>query len=142
MNRQLLIRWIIGQLEHAENYTLKIWTGNWTVMNFTIVDEPLKAELSTVASARREPLTLYPFWHVQLYFDKAYGTANGIEVGIWADTGQVVFCQATGFAGGPPVEENPTTPPTELPPDENPTVPPTEPSPTPQPTHHNSNLVS
>jgi hypothetical protein len=113
--------------EHAENYTLKIWTGNWTVMNFTIVDEPLKAEFSM---ERREPLTLYPFWHIQLYFDKAYGTSNGIEVGIWADTGEVLFCQATGIAGGPPTEDSttPTTEPPEEPPtEESQAVPPTEP---------------
>jgi hypothetical protein len=108
--------------EHAENYTLKIWTGNWTVMNFTIVDEPLKAEFSM---ERREPLTLYPFWHIQLYFDKAYGTSNGIEVGIWADTGEVLFCQATGIAGGPPTGDSTT--PTTVPPEEPPTEPSTEP---------------
>ncbi|MGB9853460.1 MAG: hypothetical protein ACPLRY_01430 [Candidatus Bathyarchaeales archaeon] len=37
-----------------------------------------------------DPLTLYPGWHIKLYFDKLYpGNVYGVEVAIWADTGEV-----------------------------------------------------
>jgi len=36
------------------------------------------------------PLTLYPGWNIKLYFDKLYlGNVYGLDVGIWADTGEV-----------------------------------------------------
>ena len=36
------------------------------------------------------PLTLYPGWRVKLYLDKLYpGNVYGLNIGIWADTGEV-----------------------------------------------------
>ncbi len=36
------------------------------------------------------PLTLYPGWSVKLYFDKLYpGNVYGLDIGVWADTGEV-----------------------------------------------------
>jgi hypothetical protein len=90
----------------AKNYTLKIWMNEWIEVEFTIVDEPVAAELFMYP---RETLTVYPFWRIELYFDKLYYSAFGIRVGIWADTKQIKYCESLSYAGGPPEEENPTT---------------------------------
>jgi len=95
----------------AKNYTLTIWMNEWIEVEFTIVDEPVTAELFMYP---RETLTVYPFWRIELYFDKLYYSAYGIQVGIWADTKQITYCESLSYAGGPPEEENPTTPTTEL----------------------------
>ncbi len=40
-------------------------------------------------SRNSDPLTLYPNWRIKLYFDKIYpGQVYGVDVGIWADTGE------------------------------------------------------
>jgi hypothetical protein len=91
----------------AENYTLKIWMNEWIEVEFTIVDEPVTAELFMYP---RETLTVYPFWRIELYFDKLYYSAYGIQVGIWADTKQIKYCESLSYAGGPPEKGNPTTP--------------------------------
>ncbi len=90
--------------KQAGEYVLRIFQGGeYVVMNFSLREELVGVEFFDFV---REPLVLYPFWKVQLYFDRLYGTADGIEVGIWADTGEVSFCQATGFSGIPEVESN------------------------------------
>lgn len=123
--------------ELAEDYELIIITGYdnktdnyiYTKVQFKILDEPVTAQLIT---ASREPLKLYPFWHVQLYFDKMYYTADGIEVGIRADTGEVLYCKATGISGSPLGGDSTATPSsvtsTEPPPEADSTLPQTEPS--------------
>ncbi|MDW8023837.1 MAG: hypothetical protein RMJ15_08910 [Nitrososphaerota archaeon] len=74
------------------------------VREFRILDEPVQASLSLF---EREPLTLYPHWHVTLYLDKTYpGFVTGIMVGIWADTGEVHYIKPLGASGYPvPPEE-------------------------------------
>jgi hypothetical protein len=107
--------------ERAKNFSWKVGVDPATqieVKNFTILEEPVKAELSLQA---REPLTLYPFWRVELYLDKIYpGFVTAILVGIWADTGEIRYVIPLSTGGGPPPEDS--------------TMPPGEPSPTPQPT--------
>jgi len=71
----------------AEDYTLQIYLDDGlTDVEFNLVDEPVTAELFMYP---KETLTVYPFWRVELYFDKYYYSAYGIQVGIWADTGEV-----------------------------------------------------
>ncbi len=48
-----------------------------------------------ISSGLREPWTAYPFWTVVLSTD-VYRGINQIQVGIWADTGTVAYCQASG----------------------------------------------
>ena len=120
----------------AQNVSWTVHMGNNTwieVTDFKIIDEPLKAEL--LIGTSREPLKLYPYWRIQLYFDKLYpGWINGIAVAMWADTGEIIYCQTTGFSGGPPLDSSPEV--SEGPSEgETSTAPPSEPSPTPQPTH-------
>ncbi|MEJ2281251.1 MAG: hypothetical protein P8X97_04960 [Candidatus Bathyarchaeota archaeon] len=56
------------------------------VMQPKIANEPIETELMV---GIREPLTLYPLWHVQRYFDKVYGNYYGVAVDIWANTGKI-----------------------------------------------------
>jgi len=50
---------------------------------------------------------VYPFWRIELYFDKYYYSAYGIQVGIWADTGEIESCKSLSGLG-PISEEDPT----------------------------------
>jgi hypothetical protein len=78
----------------AENHSWNLSSGT-TVTEFNIVgvsettlsfgNYPSKNE-----SRGGNPLTLYPGWRVKLYFDKLYpGSAYGLDIAIWADTGEV-----------------------------------------------------
>lgn len=47
-----------------------------------------------------DPLTLYPGWQVKLHFDKLYqGSVYGVDVGIWADNGEVNEIRELLFLG-------------------------------------------
>jgi len=70
----------------------------------------------------REPLTLYPHWQVVLYFDKTYpGFVIGVEVGIWADKGEIHYINPISTGGGLPPQDSSTPSPEP------------EPAPSPQP---------
>ena len=72
------------------------------VTDYTIVDEPVGASLSTMC---REPLVLYPFWSVNLYLDKVYpGNVIGFTFEIWADTGEIINGRLNTLMGGIPPE--------------------------------------
>jgi len=90
----------------AEDYTLQIYLGDNTLtdVEFNLADEPARAELFMYP---RETLTVYPFWRIELYFDKYYYSAYGIQVGIWADTGEIASCESLSGLG-PIAEEDPT----------------------------------
>ncbi|HTY75743.1 MAG TPA: winged helix-turn-helix domain-containing protein [Candidatus Nanoarchaeia archaeon] len=65
------------------------WNANGTqVTNFQILDNPISVIF--YPHPKTGYLTLYPYWVVTLYLDKAYpGDVNQLSVGIWADTGKV-----------------------------------------------------
>ena len=96
-------------IDAAENYKLQISLGNDTLteVEFNLLEEPVKTELFMYP---RETLTAYPFWRIELYFDKLYYSAYGIQVGIWADTGEIVSCESLSGLGGPISEEESTEP--------------------------------
>jgi len=98
-------------MEAAKDYKLQVYTAENTLtdIEFNIVDESLTAECFMYP---KETLTLHPFWQVQLYFDKYYASYFGIKVGIWADTKEIMYCQATGTSGGLPYGETSTALPT------------------------------
>lgn len=132
-----------------KNYSYQVTLWNGTVVDVTglnPVDEPVRAELLI---GSREPLTLYPYWHVHLYFDKVYlSNIYGWNVYVWADTGEVMGFQTKKFMGDLPSEADPssldaeTEPSTSLPEDSTSTQPPdtppqqteTTPTPTQSPT--------
>ncbi|MGB9915484.1 MAG: hypothetical protein ACPLIG_07560 [Candidatus Bathyarchaeales archaeon] len=67
------------------------------VRDFVVVKEKITAELLTWP---KEPLVLYPYWSVKLGLDKVYPAfVDAIHVGIWADTGEVFFCEPIGWGG-------------------------------------------
>jgi hypothetical protein len=123
--------------------------GNETiVLQPKVADSPVEAKLIT---GIREPLTLYPLWHVQLYFGKLYGNYYGVAIDIWADTGEICGIYGTGIMGYIPQSENQQqtqapaqtpseeSPPTQTPPqEENPTPSPPEQTPPPKETQTNN----
>ena len=79
-------------------------------LSYTVVDEPVGAALYTMC---REPLVLYPYWSVSLYFDRVYpGNVIGFTFEIWAETGEIINGRLNTLLGGFPPEDsaNPTTP--------------------------------
>ena len=90
----------------AEDYRLQIYLSDGlTDVEFNLADEPVSAELFMYP---RETLTVYPFWRIELYFDKFYYSAYGVQVGIWADTGEIESCESLSGLGGPIAEEDST----------------------------------
>lgn len=72
----------------AKDYKLIVGTGNGTTeVKFSIDTSHVDTILTTIP---REPLTLYPAWTVQLYFDEVYFTNYGFQARIWADTNDVI----------------------------------------------------
>ncbi|MGB9853699.1 MAG: hypothetical protein ACPLRY_02690, partial [Candidatus Bathyarchaeales archaeon] len=114
-----------------------------------VADSPVEAKLMVGV---KEPLTLYPLWHVQLYFDRVYGNYYGVAVDIWADTGEICGIYGTGIMGyitqsenqqqtqNPPAQTSPQEPPpTQTPPEEeNPTPNPPQQNPPPTKTQTNN----
>jgi len=90
----------------AEDYRLQIYLSDGlTDVEFNLADEPVSAELFMYP---RETLTVYPFWRIELDFDKFYYSAYGVQVGIWADTGEIKSCESLSGLGGPISEEDST----------------------------------
>jgi hypothetical protein len=65
------------------------WTADGVVVSdFTVLTEPVLATFHP--TLRTNSLALVPYWEVRLYLDKVYaGGVNRIDVGVWADTGEV-----------------------------------------------------
>ncbi len=85
-------------MERAKNYTTYVSadSNNWTEVKPNIVTDRVDATLNGLA---REPLTLYPAWDIQLYFDKVYQTQDGLQIRIWADTKEIQFFLPTSHGG-------------------------------------------
>lgn len=70
----------------VEDFT---WTADGVVVSdFTVLEEPVLATFHP--TLRTSGVSLVPYWEVRLYLDKVYaGGVNRIDVGVWADTGEV-----------------------------------------------------
>ncbi|MEM3055163.1 MAG: hypothetical protein QXM52_05615 [Candidatus Bathyarchaeia archaeon] len=93
--------------DRAKNFSWKVGTdpNAIEIKDFIIKNEPVSVELSLWA---REPYTLYPHWRITLFLDKVYpGGVTGIQVGIWADTGEVHYIIPLSTGGGPLPEPQP-----------------------------------
>ncbi len=68
---------------------------------FTMV--PYRNEtLHNPSKLSRDPLTLYPYWQFDFYFKEGeIGGYSGIQVGIWGDTKEIVYCNGFGYLGTP-----------------------------------------
>ena len=72
-----------------------IVNGN-RISNFTIVSEPVTAELWP--HSREQTLELIPYWYVTLYLDREYpDRVDRLAVGLWADTGEVSTIQTLSW---------------------------------------------
>jgi hypothetical protein len=96
----------------TENHSWNLSSGT-TVTEFNIVgvsetslqigNYPTKNE-----SRGGDPLTLYPGWRVKLYFDKLYpGQVYGLDIAIWADTGEVNDIRELLYLGDVPYSGEP-----------------------------------
>jgi len=104
-------------LSLAKNFSWKV--GETEIKDFVIKKEPIGVELTLW---NREPYTFYPHWRITLFLDKVYpGGVTGIQVGIWADTGEIHYIIALSTGGGPPPQDSSTPSPEP------------EPAPSPQP---------
>jgi len=56
----------------------------------------------------RDPLTLYPYWQLHFYFNESIAGNVGVQVGVWGDTGEIIYCSGHGYLGasGPPNEQD------------------------------------
>jgi hypothetical protein len=66
-------------------------------MYFTML--PYRNETSDMPSKiARDPLTLYPYWQFYFYFKGGeIGGYSGIQVGIWGDTKEIIYCSGFGY---------------------------------------------
>jgi hypothetical protein len=48
----------------------------------------------------RDPSTLYPYWQFHFYFNESIAGNIGVQVGVWGDTGEIVYASGYGFLGG------------------------------------------
>lgn len=49
----------------------------------------------------RDPLTLYPYWQFVFYLNETIAGNVGIQVSLWGDTKEIVYCHGYGFLGLP-----------------------------------------
>ncbi len=61
----------------------------------------IKDPLVSISGAVRDNMTAYPLYWIRIPTDKVYYTIDQVQVGVWADTGEIAYCQATGFEGQP-----------------------------------------
>lgn len=103
--------------EYLKTYSWNVSQGNGglvEVKDFTVLETPV--DVSMWMYPRQDPLTVYPHWNVVLYLDKVYaGGVSRIEVGVWADTGEIVYCTPLSYGGTVPSFTPPPSPPTTKP---------------------------
>jgi len=99
-------------LEAAQNCELRIGYENGTTKLATLPDLsdafyqmyfnmlPYRNETSHIPSKiARDPSTLYPYWQFYFYFNETIAGNSGIQVGIWGDTEEIIYCSGFGYYG-------------------------------------------
>jgi hypothetical protein len=83
-------------LKQAEGFSYS-YSGK-VVENLTIAEDRIVAQLK--ANVRYNPSEYYPCWVIDLPLNAVYpGSIYYIQVKIWADDGQVIYCKAMGYGG-------------------------------------------
>jgi hypothetical protein len=49
----------------------------------------------------RNASTLYPYWQFQFSFNKTIVGNEGVQVGVWGDTGEIIYASGYGYLGAP-----------------------------------------
>jgi hypothetical protein len=99
-------------LEAAQNYEIRVgyddgeteivkvpdlsnapYTVSFTMVPFRFLDYQIHSNMS------RDPLTLYPYWQIHFYFNESIAGNTGIQVGVWGDTGEILYCSGFGYFG-------------------------------------------
>jgi hypothetical protein len=47
----------------------------------------------------RDPLMLYPYWQAHFYFNESIVDNIGVQVGVWGDTSEIIYCSGFGYYG-------------------------------------------
>jgi hypothetical protein len=90
-------------MENIKNYSYNI-SDDWVVSDFNVTEERTVAKLVPTV---REGNTLYPYWSVTLYLNQTYpGSVTSLLLGIWADTGDVFFCNYQAYGGSYPISDS------------------------------------
>jgi hypothetical protein len=99
-------------LEAAQNHEFRISSENGTIEAVKVPDlsnafyqeyfsmVPFRySEDKFPSRIERDPLTLYPFWQYYFYFNETILGNDGIQVGVWGDTSELVYCSGFGHLG-------------------------------------------
>jgi hypothetical protein len=82
-------------MNYIKNYSYEMPGGIW-ITNFNVTENRTVAELSP---AVRDSYTLYPEWHVEVYVNQTYpGSVHGLQVDVWADSGEVSGCSNIAYS--------------------------------------------
>jgi hypothetical protein len=90
-------------MKYIKGYSYRI-SDDLVVSDFNVTEDRTIANLVPTV---KEGNVLYPYWSVILYLNQTYpGSVTSLLLGIWADTGEVFFCnyQAYGGAEVPPTD--------------------------------------
>lgn len=87
--------------------TLNISLGDTNkIVPFSLKQEPKIVQLQI---QNREPFAGCPFWYIQFSAEEIQYGINGVEAGVWADTGELVYAHTVGYQGVISDPENTTT---------------------------------
>ena len=99
-------------LDAAQNYEFRIVYENGTIEAVKVPDlsnafyqeyfsmVPFRySEDKFPSRIERDSLTLYPFWQYYFYFNETILGNDGIQVGVWGDTSELVYCSGFGHLG-------------------------------------------
>jgi len=83
-------------MKYIQNYSYRI-SDERVVSDFNVTEDKTVASLVPTV---KEGNVLYPYWSVILYLNQTYpGSVTSLLLGIWADTGEVFFCNYQAYGG-------------------------------------------
>ena len=79
--------------QEAEKIAWNAANTNYPNVTITLTDKP---QVELIGDDNN--LTLRPIWAIQFYANSTANVpVNGVEVGVWADNGQIAYCTVTGY---------------------------------------------
>ena len=58
------------------------------------------------SNTSRDALTLYPLWQFHFYFNNTVAGDSGVQVGVWGDTSEILYCSGFGYLGNSNLDDN------------------------------------